>query len=104
MGRGYCRAPAHGCAHRGLQLVHSATRGCGTAYMVKGPTARCTWRGMMLRRSTSSALQLSPWYMESVSSRAILEGGLRASRLNVPLWMPSVMVLGPALMRWSRLF
>ena len=34
--------------------------GCGTAYTVKGPTARWMWRGMMLRRSATRAVRRSP--------------------------------------------
>ena len=104
MGRGCCRAPAHGCAHRGLQWVHWAVMGCGTAYIVKGPTVRCTWLGMMVWRSANRALQLSPWYTQSVFSSAILGRSFRASRFMVLLRVASVTVPDPALMRRSRFF
>ena len=51
---------SHGTVHRGLQWVHWAVMGCGTAYTVKGPTARWMWRGMMVRRSAARAVRLSP--------------------------------------------
>ena len=59
-GQGLLQRPAHGSAHRGLQWVHWAVMGCGTAYTVKGPTARWMWRGMMVRRSATRAVPLSP--------------------------------------------
>ena len=90
--------------HRGLQWVQWAVLGCGTAYMVKGPTVRSTGRGMMVRRSASRALLLSPRYIQSLSSRAIFGGSLRASRLKVLFWVASEAVPGTALMRGSSLF
>ena len=40
---GGCRkVPAHCPAQRGLQWLLWAVIGCGTAYMVKGPSAPCT--------------------------------------------------------------
>ena len=60
VGRGCCRAPAYGCAQRVLQWVHWTVMGSGTAYMVKGPTVRCMWRGMKVQRSARRAVQLLP--------------------------------------------
>ena len=73
-------------------------------YMLKGPTARCTWRGMMVQSSASRAVRLSPWYIQSVSSSAIFERSLRASRFKMLLWVASVTVMGPVLMSGIRLF
>ena len=78
--------------------------GCGTAYMVKGPTTRCTWREMMVQRSANRAVRVSPWYIQSVSSSAIFGRTFRASRFMVLLWVASATVPGPVLMLGSRLF
>ena len=91
-----------GARARLLQWVHWAVMGCGNAYMVKGPTARCTWWRMMVRKSANHAVGLSSWSTQSVSSSAILRRSFRASM--VLLWMASVIMPGPVLMRGSRLF
>ena len=71
--------------------------------MVKGPTAGCGWWGMMVRRSPNRAVLLSPWYIQSVSSSAILGRSFQASRFMVLFWVASVTVPGQAPMHGSRL-
>ena len=55
--------------------MHGAFMGCGTAYTVKGPTARWMWRGMMLRRSVFYEDQI-------VVPEARLDGCLQWSHLS----------------------
>ena len=73
----------------------------GVWYRVNGEGShwRCTLPGMMVQRSATRAVRLLPWCIQSVSSSAILGRRLRASRFGVLLWLSSVAVLGPALMR-----
>ena len=59
---------------------------------------------MMVQRTANRAVRLLPWDTQSVSSRAILGRSFWASRFMVLLWVASVTVPGPVVLRGSRLF
>ena len=52
--------------------MHWAVMGCGTAYTVKGPTARWMWRGMMVRRSATRAVRCKTFQDLRVLFRPVL--------------------------------
>ena len=79
-GQGLLQGTRAWLPHRELQWMHSAVMGCGTAYMVKGPTALYVAGddGAEVRQPCCAAFAMV--YPETILGRR-----LRASRLSVLL-------------------